>query len=65
MRARIPVLVVTGVTGLGGDPELFKHLLASRKQIPPPECFFSKPLDREEFVEKVNALQARPVGLPS
>jgi CheY-like chemotaxis protein len=52
--ASIPVLVVTAVTGLGGDPEPFRSFLSSRKSIPPPEGFFSKPIDREEFLEKVS-----------
>jgi len=63
--AHIPVLVVTAVTGLGGDPEPFKNFLSTRKHIPPPEGFFSKPIDREKFVEKVNSILAKPVGLPS
>jgi CheY-like chemotaxis protein len=60
--APIPVLVVTAVTGLGGDPEPFKSFLATRKNIPPPEGFFSKPIEREKFIEKVNQLLAKPVG---
>ena len=34
--APIPVLVVTAVTGLGGDPEPFRNFLNTRKHIPPP-----------------------------
>jgi len=59
--ASIPVLVVTAVTGLGGDPEPFKNFLSTRKNVPPPEGFFSKPIDREKFVEKVNEILAKPV----
>jgi CheY-like chemotaxis protein len=60
--AAIPVVVVTAVTGLGGDPEPFKHFLSTRKKTPAPEAFFSKPIDREAFLEKVKELLARPVG---
>jgi CheY-like chemotaxis protein len=59
--ARIPVVVVTAVTGLGGDPEPFRAFLSSRKHLPPPDGFFSKPIDRERFLERVNQLLAKPV----
>jgi CheY-like chemotaxis protein len=59
--ARIPVVVVTAVTGLGGDPEPVRAFLSSRKHLPPPEGFFSKPIDREKFLERVNQLLAKPV----
>jgi CheY-like chemotaxis protein len=51
--AGIPVVVVTAVTGYGGDPQSFKQFLDTRKQVPPPEGFFSKPIDRDTFLEKV------------
>jgi CheY-like chemotaxis protein len=56
--ATIPVVVVTAVTGFGGDPEPFKRFLSSRKQVPPPEAFFSKPIDRAEFLATVADLLA-------
>jgi len=60
--AHIPVVVVTAVTGLGGDPEPFRSFLSTRKHLPPPEGFFSKPIEREEFLEKVSEILARPVA---
>jgi CheY-like chemotaxis protein len=54
--ADIPVLVVTAVTGYGGDPDTFENFLKSRRQIPPPEGFFSKPIDRDEFLQAVEEL---------
>ena len=63
--AAIPVLVVTAVTGLGGDPEPFRHFLDTRKSVPPPEGFFSKPIEREEFLARVDEILAKPVGLSS
>ncbi len=49
----IPVLVITGVTGYGGDADSFEQFLASRKQVPPPDGFIGKPL------EDANALLAK------
>jgi CheY-like chemotaxis protein len=49
----IPVVVVTAVTGYGGDPEPFKKFLSTRKQVPPPDGFLSKPIDREEFLDTI------------
>ena len=60
--ARVPVVVVTAVTGLGGDPEPFRSFLSTRKHLPPPEGFFSKPIEREEFLRKVSEILARPVA---
>ena len=52
----IPVVIVTAVTGIGGDPDPFKQFLSSRKQIPPPEAFFSKPIEEKEFLDKIAEL---------
>jgi len=52
----IPVVVVTAVTGKGGDPEPFRRFLSTRRQVPPPEAFFPKPIDRQEFLETVAKL---------
>jgi len=54
----IPVVIVTAVTGYGGDPEGFKKFLESRRQLPPPEAFFSKPIDKEQFLAAVDRLLA-------
>ena len=51
-----PVIIVTAVTGDGGDPEPFKQFISTRKQVPAPEAFFSKPIDREEFLSAVARL---------
>ena len=52
----IPVLVVTRVTGLGGRSEDFERFLSTRKQVPPPDGFIAKPLDKEELLAKVKEL---------
>jgi CheY-like chemotaxis protein len=54
--AKTPVVVVTAVTGLGGQPEPFEKFLSTRKWLPAPEGFFSKPIDKEEFIGKVKEI---------
>lgn len=49
----IPVVIVTAVTGYGGDPEPFKRFVSTRKQVPPPEGFLSKPIDKQEFLDTI------------
>jgi len=61
-----PVIIVTAVTGLGGDPEPVKHFLDTRKRVPPPEGFLAKPIDRQEFLDLVaKVLAGRPAPTPS
>jgi CheY-like chemotaxis protein len=52
----IPVVIVTAVTGYGGDPEPFKRFISSRKQVPAPEAFLSKPIDKQEFLDTIAKL---------
>jgi CheY-like chemotaxis protein len=52
----IPVIIVTAVTGYGGDPEGLKKFLNTRHQVPPPEGYFSKPIEKNEFIAKVKQL---------
>ena len=52
----IPVVIVTAVTGYGGDPEPFKRFISTRKQVPPPEAFLSKPIDKQEFLDTIAKL---------
>ena len=52
----IPVVVVTAVTGYGADPEPFKRFISTRKQVPPPEGFLSKPIDKQEFLDTIAKL---------
>jgi len=51
--SKIPVVIVTAVTGYGGDPDSFKKFISTRKQVPPPEAFFAKPIDKQEFLDTV------------
>ncbi|MDA3843966.1 MAG: response regulator [Candidatus Kapabacteria bacterium] len=46
----IPVIIVSGV-----DPR-YEAFLSKRKLIKPPSGYFEKPIDREEFLKKVEEL---------
>jgi len=51
----IPVVLVTGVTGPGGPADT-ERFYRTRHQVPPPEGFVAKPVDREEMVAVVSRL---------
>ncbi|MFH1531676.1 MAG: response regulator [Pseudomonadota bacterium] len=53
-----PVVIVSGVTGFGGDPDGFKKFISSRKNTPTPEGFVSKPVDQEKLLKIVANLLA-------
>ncbi len=46
-RKQIPIIIVTGVSA---D---FMKFISSRHQVPPPEGYLSKPINREEILELV------------
>ena len=52
----IPVVIVTAVTGSGGAPEPFERFISTRKRIPPPDGFFPKPINKQEFLDKIAKL---------
>jgi CheY-like chemotaxis protein len=52
----VPVVVVTAVTGFGGDPASFEQFLGSRPRLPAPDAFVAKPIDRDEFLSTVSRL---------
>jgi CheY-like chemotaxis protein len=52
----VPVVIVTAVTGYGGDPDGLKKFLSTRKHIPPPEGYFSKPIDKSEFIAGIDQI---------
>lgn len=56
----IPVVFVTGVTGLGGNPKDTERFYSTRRQVPPPDGFIAKPIDQEEII----GLVSRLVGVP-
>jgi CheY-like chemotaxis protein len=56
--AGIPVVIVTAVTGYGGDPYGYERFLSGRKIVPPPDGFFPKPIEPEKLLEAVAHLLA-------
>jgi CheY-like chemotaxis protein len=57
--SKIPVVVVTGVTGYGGNPDDFRRFLETRRQVPPPDAFMAKPVDQDELLRVVRELLSR------
>ncbi len=52
----IPVILVTAVTGFGGNAKDTERFYSTRHQVPPPEGFIAKPIDRGEIVALVKRL---------
>jgi len=50
----IPVVMVTGVT-----PD-FKKFISSRRQVPPPDGYISKPVNKQDLLDTISRLVARP-----
>ena len=46
----IPVIIITGVS------DDFKHFISTRRQVPPPEGYLSKPVEPDQLLEKVRGL---------
>jgi CheY-like chemotaxis protein len=46
----IPIVIITGISG---D---FERFISTRKQVPPPEGYLSKPVDQEKLLETVRKL---------
>lgn len=56
--ASIPIVIVTGVTGYGGDPHAYEKFISRRSTVPPPDAYFPKPIDRDEFLTAIRTLLA-------
>ncbi len=50
---KIPVIIVTALTGYAYDPQGFLKFIKARKSVPQPEGFVAKPVDRDELLELV------------
>ena len=48
----IPIIIITGVS------EDFKKFISSRQQVPPPEGYLSKPIEKEEILALVRKFTA-------
>ncbi len=55
-QKNIPIVVVTGVTGLGGGVEEFHKYLSDGLESEPPEGFIPKPVDREKLLKTIKQL---------
>ena len=51
----IPVVVVTGITGIGGSADT-ERFLKTRGGIPEPDGFIPKPVDRDELLGAIGRL---------
>ena len=54
----IPIIIVTGVTGMGGDKYAYENFISNRSLVPAPEGYFPKPIDRDAFISAVKELLA-------
>ena len=59
--SKIPVVIVTAVTGLGGDPYAYEKFLTGRRIVPAPDGFFPKPIEPQEFLAAIDELMDREV----
>ena len=50
LTSKIPVIIVTGVSS---D---FKTFIESRRQVHPPEAYFEKPIDKQQYIDKVKEI---------
>jgi len=46
----VPVIIVTGIS------DDFKQFISTRRQVPPPEGYISKPVDHDDFLKMVRDL---------
>ena len=56
-----PVVIVTAVVGLGGDPYGYEKFLTGRRIVPAPDGFFPKPIEPEKFLAAIDELLDREV----
>lgn len=47
---KIPVIIITGIS------DDFKQFISSRRQVPPPDGYLSKPVEPEQLLELVGTL---------
>jgi CheY-like chemotaxis protein len=55
----VPIVIVTGVANPWAGPDgsgSFEKFISSRKQVAPPDAFFEKPIDPDEYLKKIGEL---------
>ena len=51
--SNIPIIIVTAVVGYGRSPDDFEKFISTRKNVPPPDGFIPKPIDKEDFLKQI------------
>jgi CheY-like chemotaxis protein len=54
--AAIPIVIVTALTGFGGDADAVRRFLSTRRHVPPPDGFIAKPIDQQALLDTVAKL---------
>ncbi len=54
--SKTPVVLVTGVTGPGGDTAATERFYSTRSHVPPPDGFVAKPVEPDEIIGVVRRL---------
>lgn len=49
----VPIIIITGVS------EDYRKFISTRKQVPPPDGYLSKPIDENELIELVKKILSR------
>ncbi|MEW6743567.1 MAG: response regulator [Planctomycetota bacterium] len=61
--SKIPIVIVTGITNPWASPSGrggFKDFISSRRQVPPPDGYFEKPIVPAEYLQKIAELIGPP-----
>jgi CheY-like chemotaxis protein len=52
----IAVIIVTAVTGYGGDPYGYEKFIRGRTLVPPPQGFFPKPIEADRLLHAIQEI---------
>lgn len=54
--SQIPVVIITAITDESCDPYAFRDTIVRHHGVPAPEGYFTKPIDRDDFVSTIRSL---------
>jgi two-component system phosphate regulon response regulator PhoB len=54
--SEIPVVIITAITDESCDPYAFRDTIVNHHGVPAPEGYFTKPIDRVEFLSTIRSL---------